>query len=105
MTLPPKQIGSSDCGLCATAVTTSACLPLTSEVRRHTDLSSTQKLDIIYLSSEKVSQAQPAQQFNSSQSTISKLLKERKKLFISCTLNHFSEALKGRLTEKADDIR
>ena len=60
---------------------------MTSCKRKRTDLSRSQKLKIVQLSLEKVSQTHLAQKFGCSQSTISKILRQKDEIRQDATEN------------------
>ena len=71
--------------------------------RKRNDLSLSQKLEIIKLSSQKVSQSKLATQFDFSQSTISKILKQKDTLMSDAAENPNADR-KRRRVGKAEDV-
>ena len=71
--------------------------------RKRMDLALAQKLDILQLSSEKMSQTEISQRFGCSQSTISKVLRQKAELKQDAADNKI-RCRKRKRTGKANDI-
>ena len=71
--------------------------------RKRKDLSLSQKLQIIQLASEKVSQTEISRQFGCSQSTVSKILSQKEELKHDAAENKMKDRKRKR-TGKADDV-
>ena len=67
------------------------------------DLSLSQKLEIIQLASEKVSQTEISQQFGCSQSTVSKMISQKERLKHEAAKNKMKDC-KTKHMEKGDDV-
>ena len=78
-------------------------LRMTSCKRKQTDLSLSQKLEIVQLSLEKVSQTHLAQKFGCSQSTISKILRQKDEIRQDATENKVKDRKRKR-GGKDDDV-
>ena len=70
---------------------------------KHKDLSLSQKLEIIQLVSEKVSQTEISQQFGCSQSTVSKMISQKEGLKHEAAENKMKDC-KRKHTGKGDDV-
>ena len=71
--------------------------------RKRTDLSLSQKLEIVQLASEKISQTRLAQRFSCSQSTISKILRQKDEIRQDAAENKVKDRKRKRVG-KADDV-
>ena len=71
--------------------------------RKCKDLSLSQKLEIIQLASEKVSQTEISQRFGCSQSTVSKILRQKDEVRQDAAENKMKDRKRKR-TGKAEDV-
>ena len=71
--------------------------------RKRKDLSLSQKLEIIQLASEKVSQTEISQRFGCSQSTMSKILRQKDEVRQDAAENKMKDRKRKR-TGKAEDV-